>query len=677
MTKEGISWSQLLKDTIVTAQHGNDGNRIATATETLQQTAQQFVKVLNERARLLSNSAQFDTALRDAAAIRTILPGSGLGYLCMGDVYCQQGHHAAAISMYDQGLEAAPESNQFYHQLQQHRTTAATNNNKRVDFISRLPLDIVITNIVPRMESRLFSHELYGPLYVSRTWRKRFLQQPHGLDYHFGYENDTFKTGHDQLVRFAPMFRAYREARWEMHVWMISFLVDTLPTLNNLSYAVSAFTSLRGPFINGLQLIAGSLTHLTISVYPDGVDLRGILESCPNLTSLAVEEMDTVIPSLPSSSCYPKVAHLALHVVSDPPPAHNEMINLLSQFPSLLSFEITPMPPSSVLRILHEHCPYLQALYYGDRKLDSNKFNVHPNRKEIRLAHIGGGDNMCHQDDLIQFLYLHQNSLERIVFDAEIDVVNRVWRLHNDQVVPLGDEDPPLLSEYDPTQSKASFSQLVDIEVSDPDPARSEALLTWLILNTPNLKAMRLSHSHLEESRLANVMTRSERLTKLRVDGEWINYDFGGITGFLEFHIAKGNQSTLEELILYMNTEMNDGVRLLSLISRLKCLKSLEIVSVHVPEYWKPAFKAIGQGCLALENLTLGCIGAMYDGGLIKPLHKLPNLKCLSIGGRPLPSEDLLALIEFPKLERLYLHCHVPDVIMKMLRNHIPRVIIP
>ena len=84
-----------------------------------------------------------------------MLPGSALGYLCTGDIYCQQGRYATAISIFDQGLKQVPESDPYYQHIQQHRMTAVENNTKRVDFISRLPFDIVITNILPRMESIL------------------------------------------------------------------------------------------------------------------------------------------------------------------------------------------------------------------------------------------------------------------------------------------------------------------------------------------------------------------------------------------------------------------------------------------------------------------------------------------------------------------------------------------
>lgn len=85
--QETIVWSELLHSTIVTTEPGNDSKRMVAATEILQQTARQFAKVLNERANLLTNSAQFKAAFRVAAVISTLFPESGLGYLCTGDVF--------------------------------------------------------------------------------------------------------------------------------------------------------------------------------------------------------------------------------------------------------------------------------------------------------------------------------------------------------------------------------------------------------------------------------------------------------------------------------------------------------------------------------------------------------------------------------------------------------------
>ncbi|KAJ8652893.1 hypothetical protein O0I10_011493 [Lichtheimia ornata] len=427
---EHISWSELLKHANITAQHGNDGNRIATATESLQQIAHQFAEELNERAKLLANSAQFDRALHDAAAIRAMLPGSGLGYLCTGDVYCQQGRHAAAISIYDQGLEAVSASDPYYHHLQQHRMQVAPNNNKRVDFISRLPLDIVITNIVPRMTpTYLDSNELYGPLYVSRTWQERILQQSKGLTFEFGQEDHTFKTGHDQLIRFAPYVQKLRGNVFDDAELKDLFSRARFSNLKDLRIYCDSTTP-HLPVLHGLQLISDSLTHLNIDGY-HYFDLSDILESCPNLVSLETEHVEPVLSSPPSSR-YPKITHLALHDVSeDEAPSHDDVIDLLSRFPSLLSFELTPMSDSSILMTIHEHCPYLQVLYYGAKNYPSKKIDIHPNQKGIKSAHLGGEytEDLFMQGDLVEFLYMHRNLLESVGFSGEFEADDSLWKL--------------------------------------------------------------------------------------------------------------------------------------------------------------------------------------------------------------------------------------------------------
>ncbi|KAI7873961.1 hypothetical protein K492DRAFT_184506 [Lichtheimia hyalospora FSU 10163] len=258
-----IRWSELLQNPIVTAEHRNGKEQILTATDTLQQTGHHFVRVLSERAKLFANSAQFDTALRDAKAIITILPGSGLGYLCAGDVLCQQGRYATAIVMYDQGLNAVPESDEYYQLLQQHQLTATANNT---------------------------------------TASERVLKQPEGLQFNFGTEKETLGKGHAQLVRFAPYVQRLKGEI--THVGLEELF--TRANFSDLKQLVITSTgnTPRRPLLNGLELIAHSLTHLQIAdCY--SIQFRDILESCPNLVSITMMSMEAVMPSS-SSIRYPK-----------------------------------------------------------------------------------------------------------------------------------------------------------------------------------------------------------------------------------------------------------------------------------------------------------------------------------------------------------------------------------
>ncbi|CDS06485.1 hypothetical protein LRAMOSA09013 [Lichtheimia ramosa] len=564
MTKqETIVWSQLLKNPFVTAEHANDSNRILAATEILQQTARQFANVLNERARLLANSAQFEAALRDAAAIRTILPESGLGYLCTGDVYCQQGRYAAAIAIFDQGLVAVPDSDPYYHHLQQHRIIAATNNKKRVDFITKLPLDIVITNILPRMELVFYSetknttYKRYCEfLSVSRAWQMTMLKQPKGLRFDFGSKGMT--EGHDQLVRFAP------------HVQRLDgFIGDarlsdlfSRATFSNLKQLVlqCGYDIPRDALIQGLEMIAGSLTHLTLSeCYWNS--LHDILNACPNLVSLKAIEVGTGLPSS-SSSCYPKMTHLALVYTPDPDFLHDDQtLDFISGFPSLLSLEIYPMRDAKLLTVLHKLCPSLQILYYGVTKEHVAKLDVQPTQEGLTLAYISG-DGMYQQHDLIQFFYLHQKSLEEIYCDVSImESEDAPWGLSNGRVTQCRyrrRQRASLNPKEDPTQSETSFERLVNINFLGYDPSTSEAFNTWFISNAPNLKSINFMDICLRPN-IANAMIKSKSLSTLKIACPDRNENVDGVKQFLTHHVAMGNQSTLEELEINLGKETSEA----------------------------------------------------------------------------------------------------------------------
>ncbi|CDH54798.1 predicted protein [Lichtheimia corymbifera JMRC:FSU:9682] len=671
---ENISWSELLKTPIVTAQHGNDGNRIAATTEALRQAAHQFAQVLNERAKLLANSAQFDAALRDAAAIRALLPRSGLGYLCAGDVHCQQRCYAAAVAMYDQGLQTAPESDPYYHQLQQQREKATADNNKRVDFISQLPLDVVITNIIPRMERRCYSDLPPEYLYVSRAWRERFLQQPNGLYFNFGEEPNTFKTGHDQLVRFAPYVQELRGEVFGEAELEDLFSRAQFSNLKELGICCDA-TIQHLSLLNGLQLISDSLTHLSIEGH-NGLRLYDILESCPNLVSLEAEEIDAQMSSLPSSH-HRKITHLALHDVPATAYNYDEMDDLLSRFPSLLSFEITPIPDSAILMTLHKHCPYLQVLYFGERSDHLYNSDVHSHRKGIKFAHLGGyyGEEPYVQDDLIQFFYFHRDSLEEIVFKGDINVGDDAyWKLESGRVVQQRAYSEPLSPASDPIQSEGSFLRLSSINFSGTDPSPSIGIIAWLISNAPNLKAIIVNESALQPD-VANVMITSKHLSKLEIVRETSSYDYRGIIRFLEYHIGIGEASTLNEITI-TTRRMSPESTWIPLISKLQCLKNLKLHARFIPTDCLPAMDEIRRGCPALEELTLGVRGCNIGDGIINSFCQHSNLKCLRIGSDSLHPVNLMLIALYSRLDSLYLHSHVPEKIMNIMRNNVSKIVI-
>ncbi|CDH54805.1 predicted protein [Lichtheimia corymbifera JMRC:FSU:9682] len=670
---KNTTWTELLKDPVLTAQHGDAGNRIATATGSLQQIAQQFAQVLNERATLLANSAQFDRALRDAAVIRTLLPRSGLGYLRMGDIYGQQGRYAVAISIYDQGLKTVPKSDPYYQQLQQHRKEAVTNNSKCIDFITRLPLDIVVTNITPRFEPEHFNRdEQYEPLYVSRGWQKRFLQQPNGLFFGFGNESETFARGHPALVRFAPSVQKLSGTFFNDVRLDDLFKRARFSNLKRLEISCDQ-TSPRLPLVNGLRLIADTLTHLSIHVYPS-VQLRDILETCPNLVFLDAQDVDFVMPSSPSSR-YPKITHLSIHEMPETTRSRDNIIDIFSRFPSLLSFEITPMPDSNLLTVLHDYFPYLQVLYFGDKNHHPEKTDIRPNgRKGVISAHLGGSRaNFYKRDDMVQFLHSNRHSLEELEFEGEIDDDDSFWKLEEDgQVIQQRDDlySPLRSGDEDPAQTDTSFKRLGSIEFSGAEADVCSPVITWAISNARSLKSIVIHQSYIQ-SNVSNAMIQSKHLSKLKIFQDSTDEDYEGIIRFLEHHIQLGDQSMLEEIITY---EISPEMEWIPLVPRLKRLKKLKFLVNDIPEDCIPLIEAIARGCPALKKLILGMPFAELADGLLEPLRNHPSLEILKIGTKSLRADHVITLCTFTNLKSLELECQVTSDMLTLLECHLPKV---
>lgn len=387
--------------------------------------------------------------------------------------------------------------------------------------------------------------------------------------------------------------------------------------------------------------------------------------------------------SLPTSSRYPKITHLTLHAVpEDTASDHDDMMAVLSQFPSLLSFEISPTPGSSILPILHEHCPYLQVLYFGSIRNPSGDIHVHSHRKGIKSVHLGGGVGYSFtQDDLIRFLHVHKNSLEEVEACNNIDIdEDGSWRMENGQVIlRAGDRDaPPLLRSGDgpTTQAENSFTQLVNVNFSQSGSASSQEFVLWLISNAPNLKAVNIRTSHLRHD-ITKAMVTLRQLSKLEIMrwawGDTTDYS-EGIIQFLEHHIGMGNKSTLKEITIYTRT-MAVEATWIPFISKLQRLKNLKLLAHVIPADCFLAMDAIGRGCPALEELTLGVRGCNIDDSIITSLCQHSNLKCLTIGSTSLSPGTLMFIALYSRLDSLHLLCSVPESVMQMLRKRVSKIV--
>lgn len=443
-------------------------------------------------------------------------------------------------------------------------------------------------------------------------------------------------------------------------------------------YFVGAPTTPRLPLIHGLQMVADSLTHLSLYECP-GLQLRDIVETCPNLVSLETMNVDAIVPSS-SSSTYPKVTHLALHAISETARSqHDNMVDILGRFPSLQSLKITPMPSSSILSILHQCCPHLQILHYGLRSSFSDDIiDVHPNGNGVTFVSLGANEeDIFNQDDVIGFLHVHIESLEKFTFRGIMDANNSYWRLANGKVrIQQVDDVPRPHSRYarDPTLPQAFFMRLDSIMFTGPELSSCHEFILWMISNAPNLNTIRLRKSYFQLD-IANAMINARHLCKLEIFHSWGNGGDEGIERFLGYHIeTMGSGSTLEEVIIRVVNLGMSRTPWIRLLARLKCLRNLKLLAGSISEDCIPVMEEIGQGCPALKELTLGHADCGLPDDLFKSLCKHPNLECLRIGAESLSNDDLMDLCAFKNLKQLHLPSIVEDDMLEMLQDHIPKV---
>ncbi|KAI9492557.1 hypothetical protein BDB00DRAFT_827937 [Zychaea mexicana] len=114
---------------------------------------------------------RFGEAVQDAQRIISLAPTWAMGYCRLGDLYAQQGKQLDAIDTYSIGLQSVSQDASLYAQLIEGKHSAELQNEKRVDFIRSLPVEVMakIITLLPR-DAKLVC------LQVSSIWCKRTLE---------------------------------------------------------------------------------------------------------------------------------------------------------------------------------------------------------------------------------------------------------------------------------------------------------------------------------------------------------------------------------------------------------------------------------------------------------------------------------------------------------------------
>lgn len=154
---------------------------ITETTCALEQLTPTILELLDRRSVAFANGTHFDMALRDTFKLQVLDPSSSRGYIRSREIYASEGRQLAAITVYEDGMRNVPRSDPHYALLEQGKANAEQLMNQRVDFMSILPMDIIMAIgrlLITGDNPILYDDGMLEPLpclQVSKTWRQCLL----------------------------------------------------------------------------------------------------------------------------------------------------------------------------------------------------------------------------------------------------------------------------------------------------------------------------------------------------------------------------------------------------------------------------------------------------------------------------------------------------------------------
>lgn len=352
-------------------------------TTQLHEPVQSILSVLDRRANTLSKCADFNAALRDAKVMQQLSSSSAIGYLQEASIYSEQGKQRRVIDTCNQALGLVDKKDAHYATLQRIKEDAEQRQNTRIDFITKLPLDIVVTALIPLITNQyMMENKPHPHLYVCNAWLDRIVQCFGGFDY------SVFRTGEfnaekvSELVRFSQYTRTLYvdwegEGTWlndmlrdndfsslrhlhfgsklKLNQWFVTYVYSPL-------YILDIPLGYSDPLGSILRSVGGTLTHFQANMEPMLLlPVSEIILVCPNLVSLDVQlPNDADFSTLPMST-WPKLTELSIFGAEEDISC-DQIIGIWKRFPSLKKLCLHPCQDIESALVVTNHFPSMRRL---------------------------------------------------------------------------------------------------------------------------------------------------------------------------------------------------------------------------------------------------------------------------------------------------------------------------
>ncbi|CDH59322.1 predicted protein [Lichtheimia corymbifera JMRC:FSU:9682] len=423
-------WTPLTQLPALKTRTEKHANLVHDLTTQLHEPVQSILSTLNRRAIALAKSANFETALHDATLIQQLSPSSAIGYICAASIYSEQGKQRQVIDVCNKGLSIVNTEDANYTTLQQAKADAEHRDNIRIDFVSQLCYEIVITALVPMfMDTAMQSWRPCSYLDVCMTWRRRIIQSLNGLHYLIeDEENEGKEERLSQVVRFARDIKSLYIYPYYKGTWLGDLLRNNdFCSLRELSID-DLSTDCGDHLVASLKSISDTLTHFEIEQEGGSMlSIGDILQNCTNLISLRITQPWFYDLSRLPMTTWPKLTTLSLSVSSSKEVITRHHITTIGmRFPALKELSLSPCVDELSTSLVLSYYPWmksLQVLKYGVT-FDLEYLDEGAKCEEGALSSLLV--ELCDiRDDnwgmVSLVLHQHQGTLQEIDFDIQID----------------------------------------------------------------------------------------------------------------------------------------------------------------------------------------------------------------------------------------------------------------
>ncbi|KAJ8652610.1 hypothetical protein O0I10_011756 [Lichtheimia ornata] len=633
---QDLFWVNLCQPIPLIATHHECDSIVTESTLRIRECLTRLTTLLEERSFALLKCAQFDTALRDTNAILKLDPTLALGYLLKGKLYSYHGQQRKAIQVFDQGLTMAggmdDDEQQHYQQLLKARADAEMMQQKGMDFISKLPLDVVSTSIVPLlMDDVIWSQRKPCPyLQVSRSWRDRFGRGK--LCYHIYGSNPSptqvvsLSNSVQSLVidNYNPQvgFHFSRQLSALRRLWISGI------SPRNQSY-----------FLVSLSRIGTSLGDLEISLTQGTMlNVGDIMAQCPHLSRLITygvangDLISTLHPYPHFTQPISSLVSLELRALRTPV-NHQYAISLLQYYPSLQSLVLYPCRDSRFLQMIYQHCSSLQHLVISTQ----SRMTILPQPLQHQ-DNQHGLRSLCIQDENGQYYNMEDIRQCMMTHSLTLESVTIMVGTRRE------DLDPP---------PAVQFPRLRHLHCSLGTSGGPPLFGWWIPYHAPNLEHVVLKNTFWRSPELLEALCNMSQIRSLA-----LHATHGAIPPLLRLIEAMGRHGCLEELVLSTESPFITYTTMIHAIGKLTHLKRLTLGKGMIPSKLEESnymmFHLVTH-CHHLCELDIQARMQNLDMYLLV-LSTLDHLERIAFLGVDVSTSGIKALARFSRLRHLTLY---------------------